>query len=91
MEAWSAQVYDLSYNQDALTEEHYQLFDEVACKIALSTAFGHEVMALKRTDDFLVTVSGHDEPAFASIYRPMWYDDKGSLDGFDPMAYSEHA
>lgn len=84
LEAWSAQVYDLSYRQRALTDEDYLLFDEVACRVALSTAFTHEVKALKRTDDFLLTVSVNDEPPIASIYRLMWYKDKGCLDGFSP-------
>lgn len=91
LQAWSAQVYDLSYNQRVLTEEHHQLFEEVACRIALSTAFTHEIISLNRTNDFLVTVSVHDEPSIASIYRRMWYKDKGCLDGFNPYIYSEYS
>jgi hypothetical protein len=88
---WSSQVYDLSYNKRALTTKHYQLFDEIACRIATSPELTNDSAALQKTKDFLVTVSGHDEPAPASIYRPMWYAEKGSLEGFDPYVYSVEA
>ena len=91
MEGWSRKVHALSYEQEAFTEMHYQLFEEVACRIALSTELARELTTLQKSDDFLITVSGHDEPSLASIYRPMWYSEKGSLDGFDAYAYSvEH-
>jgi hypothetical protein len=91
LQTWSSRIQDLSYNNGALTTQHHQRFDEIACRIALSTAMANELAAVQKTEDFLVTVSGHDEPALASIYRPLWYVERGSLDDFDPYAYSVDA
>ena len=90
LSAWSKHVYDLSYNQRVLELEHYPLFDEAACRVATSRDLLEALQPLNKTSDFLITVSGHDEPELASIYRPQWFAEKGSLEGFDPYAYSSH-
>ncbi|MEZ6056669.1 MAG: DUF4303 domain-containing protein [Planctomycetaceae bacterium] len=85
LDTWEREVYELSYRRNALTERDYQAFEEIACRIALSSELRSEVERLNRTDDFAVTVSNHDEPSLASIERPRWYSRFGSLNGFDPM------
>jgi uncharacterized protein DUF4303 len=79
-----------------LDEEHDFWFascgrvEEIACRIAISKATVEATRLLMRTSDFLIAVSAHDEPSVASVYRPMWYEEKGTLKGFDPMAFSSY-
>lgn len=84
---WSTLALQLIDSGDWFPVEENFLVEEVGCRIATSPALMSELQLLNRTSDFLVSVSGHDEPVLASVYRVMWYEENGTLRGFDPMAF----
>ncbi len=88
MEPWSSVVHDISYNRGGLTTEDYRRFDELACRVAISLASSEEVALLKRTDDFMMLVASAEEWPLAAVHRLKWFEEYGSLKGFQPSHYS---
>jgi hypothetical protein len=86
MRRWSTAVFDLSY-RGGLTHDEYRYFDEAGCRVAMSLAVSAELAELNRTDDFTMLVADHDEPPLAAIDRLKWFEENGSLLGFQPVNY----